>query len=306
MTKEFFAEYLKKDNRRRRELLYVMNPIKFMTCQFLIEYHEQHRKDKVIVFSDNIFALREYALKLRRPFIYGATAHNERTRILHHFKHSSEINTIFISRVGDNSIDIPEANVIIQIASHAGARRQEAQRLGRILRPKQSMGVAGSGKTEEFNAFFYSLVSKDTQEMFYSTKRQQFLIDQGYAFKVVTGLLDDKNQVNRDRLCYSKREDQIDLLSRILTVGEADQGDEVLATDKEDALQPHQKLAIAKRSVSSLAGLSGARGMTYMEYQTGSGGGVSSSATGGQKTKKKSDPYKERHFMFRFRKRFQK
>jgi hypothetical protein len=112
--------------------------------------------------------------------------------------------------------------------------------------------------------------------------------------------------VNRDRLCYSKREDQIDLLSRILTVGEADQGDEVLATDKEDALQPHQKLAIAKRSVSSLAGLSGARGMTYMEYQTGSGGGVSSSATGGQKTKKKSDPYKERHFMFRFRKRFQK
>ena len=80
----------------------------------------------------------------------------------------------------------------MQIASHAGARRQEAQRLGRILRPKQSMGVAGSGSTPgEFNAFFYSLVSKDTQEMYYSTKRQQFLIDQGYAFKVVTGLLDN-------------------------------------------------------------------------------------------------------------------
>lgn len=110
-----------------------------------------------------------------------------------------------------------------------------------------------------------------------------------------------KNQVNRDRLCYSKREDQIDLLSRILTVGEADQGDEVLATDKEETLQPHQKLAIARRSVSSLAGLSGAKGMTYMEYQTG--GGASSSGT---RTKKKTDPYKERHFMFRFRKRFQK
>ena len=181
MTKEFFAEYMKKENRRRRELLYVMNPNKFMTCQFLIEYHEQHRKDKVIVFSDNIWALREYALKLRRPFIYGATAHQERTRILHHFKHSSTVNCIFLSRVGDNSIDIPEANVIIQIASHAGARRQEAQRLGRILRPKQR-SVKG-----EFNAFFYSLVSKDTQEMYYSTKRQQFLIDQGYAFKVVLG-----------------------------------------------------------------------------------------------------------------------
>ena len=112
--------------------------------------------------------------------------------------------------------------------------------------------------------------------------------------------------MNRDRLCYSKREDQIDLLSRILTVGEADQGDEVLATDKEETLQPHQKLAIARRNVSSLAGLSGAKGMTYMEYQTGGrDAGAGSSARGG-KPKKKADPYKERHFMFRFRKRFQK
>ncbi|QDZ25466.1 DNA repair helicase Rad25 [Chloropicon primus] len=302
MTKEFFAEYLKKDNRRRRELLYVMNPIKFMTCQFLIEYHEQHRRDKVIVFSDNIFALREYAMKLRRPFIYGATAHNERTRILHHFKHSSEVNTIFISRVGDNSIDIPEANVIIQIASHAGARRQEAQRLGRILRPKQSMAI-GSGNTGEFNAFFYSLVSKDTQEMFYSTKRQQFLIDQGYAFKVVTGLLDNMDKAEYDRLSYSKREDQIDLLSRILTVGEADQGDEVLATDKEQQIQEKNLLSAARRNVSSLAGLSGARGMTYMEYQTGTQPKQLSEA---QKRRNKINPYKERHHLFKFRKKYQR
>merc|ERR1711904_97845 len=101
--------------------------------------------------------------------------------LTHEGRRSEEASNIFLSRVGDNSIDIPEANVIIQIASHAGARRQEAQRLGRILRPKQR-SVKG-----EFNAFFYSLVSKDTQEMYYSTKRQQFLIDQGYAFKVVLG-----------------------------------------------------------------------------------------------------------------------
>lgn len=84
--------------------------------------------------------------------------------------------------MGDNSLDIPEANVLIQISSHAGSRRQEAQRLGRILRAKR--GRPGSGAEEEFNAFFYTLVSRDTQEMYYSTKRQQFLIDQGYSFKV--------------------------------------------------------------------------------------------------------------------------
>jgi len=291
MTKEFFAEYLKKDNVRRKELLYVMNPIKFMTCQFLIEYHETQRRDKVIVFSDNIFALREYALKLRRPFIYGATAHNERTRILHHFKHSSSVNTIFISRVGDNSIDIPEANVIIQIASHAGARRQEAQRLGRILRPKQYSASAPG----EYNAFFYSLVSKDTQEMYYSTKRQQFLIDQGYAFKVITNLLDSADM---GRLAYSKKEDQIDLLAKILTAGEADQGDETLPTDREETIQTIT--GAVRRKVGSLSGLSGADGVTYMEYKTGQG-----SAAPKKPSSSKRDPH-NRHFLFRFRKKFQK
>jgi superfamily II DNA or RNA helicase len=90
--------------------------------------------------------------------------------------------------VGDNSIDIPEANVIIQISSHAGSRRQEAQRLGRILRakPRPLGAIQGSAPAaDEYNAFFYSLVSKDTVEMYFSTKRQQFLIDQGYSFKVI-------------------------------------------------------------------------------------------------------------------------
>lgn len=100
-----------------------------------------------------------------------------------------QVNTVFLSKVGDNSLDIPEANVLIQISSHAGSRRQEAQRLGRILRAKQTRG--GPPDPNEYNAFFYTLVSKDTQEMFYSTKRQQFLIDQGYSFKIVTNLLDN-------------------------------------------------------------------------------------------------------------------
>ncbi|KAG2590925.1 hypothetical protein PVAP13_5NG455500 [Panicum virgatum] len=184
MTKEFFAEYLKKENSKKKQVLYVMNPNKFRACEFLIRFHEQQRGDKIIVFADNLFALTTYAMKLRKPMIYGATSHAERTRILYQFKNSPEVNTIFLSKVGDNSIDIPEANVIIQISSHAGSRRQEAQRLGRILRAKGKHQDRMAGGKEEYNAFFYSLVSTDTQEMYYSTKRQQFLIDQGYSFKL--------------------------------------------------------------------------------------------------------------------------
>jgi DNA excision repair protein ERCC-3 len=64
--------------------------------------------------------------------------------------------------VGDNSLDIPEANVLVQISSHAGSRRQEAQRLGRILRKKKARPGAGAG-AEEYDAFFYTLVTLDSQ-----------------------------------------------------------------------------------------------------------------------------------------------
>ena len=74
-------------------------------------------------------------------------------------------------QVGDTSIDLPEATVIIQISSHFGSRRQEAQRLGRILRPKGKHAVNSK-------AYFYSLISCDTKEMYYCSKRQQFLLDQ--------------------------------------------------------------------------------------------------------------------------------
>ena len=169
---------------------------------------------QVIVFSDNIFCLREYATRLMKPMIYGATPHHERTQVLHAFKHKPEVSlaagmpllslsagghlhvagtcqqghaaakqhvcnpaaqvqmaasarpallqvgTIFLSKVGDNSIDIPEANVLIQISSHAGSRRQEAQRLGRILRAKPSAGGKNKDGSQEYNAFFYTLVSQ--------------------------------------------------------------------------------------------------------------------------------------------------
>lgn len=76
---------------------------------------------------------------MTRAYINGKCPHNERMNILEAFQKTNIINTIFISKIGDTSFDLPVANVIIQISSHYGSRRQEAQRLGRILRPKQEV-----------------------------------------------------------------------------------------------------------------------------------------------------------------------
>ncbi|GAA5917090.1 hypothetical protein JCM6882_009492 [Rhodosporidiobolus microsporus] len=210
MTPEFYREYLR-ENARKKMLLYCMNPKKFQACQFLIQYHE-NRGDKIIVFSDNVYALEAYAKKLGKLYIHGGTPQVERMRILQNFQHNPIVNTIFLSKVGDTSIDLPEATCLIQISSHFGSRRQEAQRLGRILRAKRR-------NDEGFNAFFYSLVSKDTQEIYYSSKRQGFLVDQGYAFKVITSL-EGLDQL--DNLVYPTKAEQIELLQSVLLASETD------------------------------------------------------------------------------------
>eukprot|EP01080_Neovahlkampfia_damariscottae_P004638 gene4638-8211_t len=179
MTPEFFKAYLETSTMKQNDF-FEMNPNKFRACEFLIRYHEA-RGDKVIVYCDSTYAQRRYAKLLGKPFIAGETLVHERLSVLSQFQFNKDLNTVFISRVGDTAIDIPNASVIIQISSQQGSRRQETQRLGRILRPK---GDEKSG----FNAFFYSLISRDTSEMYFSTKRQQFLLNQGYSFKTITNL----------------------------------------------------------------------------------------------------------------------
>ncbi|KAJ6647282.1 General transcription and DNA repair factor IIH helicase subunit XPB [Pseudolycoriella hygida] len=215
MSPEFYHEYLITKTSKKM-LLYVMNPSKVRNTQFLIKYHEK-RGDKTIVFSDNVFALKHYALKLNKPYIYGPTSQNERIQILQNFKFNPKVNTIFVSKVADTSFDLPEANVLIQISSHGGSRRQEAQRLGRILRAKKG-AIA-----EEYNAFFYTLVSQDTMEMNYARKRQRFLVNQGYSYKVITHLsgLDSDND-----LLYKTREEQGHLLQQVLAASDIDCEDE--------------------------------------------------------------------------------
>lgn len=255
MTAEFYQEYLRESSRKRM-LLYIMNPTKFQACQFLIHYHEK-RGDKIIVFSDNVYALQEYALKLGKPFIYGLTPQQERMTILQNFQHNDQVNTIFLSKVGDTSIDLPEATCLIQISLHYGSRRQEAQRLGRILRAKRR-------NDEGFNAFFYSLVSKDTQEMYYSTKRQAFLVDQGYAFKVITHL---SGMEQLPDLAYATARERRELLQQVLLKNEDAAGVEV-GDDEDTNFMPKRikHESAASRTAGSLAGLAGGEDMAYVEH----------------------------------------
>lgn len=250
MSPEFYREYVAIKT-KKRILLYTMNPNKFRACQFLIKFHER-RNDKIIVFADNVFALKEYAIRLNKPYIYGPTSQGERMQILQNFKHNPKINTIFISKVGDTSFDLPEANVLIQISSHGGSRRQEAQRLGRVLRAKKGM-VA-----EEYNAFFYSLVSQDTQEMAYSTKRQRFLVDQGYSFKVITKLAG----MEEEDLAFSTKEEQQQLLQKVLAATDLDAEEEVVAGEF------GSRSGQASRRFGTMSSMSGADDTVYMEYHS--------------------------------------
>eukprot|EP00529_Nitzschia_sp_RCC80_P009999 CAMPEP_0113446154 /NCGR_PEP_ID=MMETSP0014_2-20120614/3556_1 /TAXON_ID=2857 /ORGANISM="Nitzschia sp." /LENGTH=772 /DNA_ID=CAMNT_0000337229 /DNA_START=13 /DNA_END=2331 /DNA_ORIENTATION=+ /assembly_acc=CAM_ASM_000159 len=215
MTGPFFAEYLQANNARLKQLLYVMNPAKLRAVEFLVRFHEE-RGDKIIIFSDLVYSLKLYADMLKKPMIYGETPERERRVILGEFRARDDIRTICLSKVGDTSIDLPEANVIIQVSSHFGSRRQEAQRLGRILRPKSYTQQDGSNRSS-FNAFFYTLVSSDTQEMFYSAKRQQYLIDQGYTFKVVTNLCDRAAaEAVKHNYRYKSADDDREMLRTVL------------------------------------------------------------------------------------------
>ncbi|KAH0787449.1 DNA repair helicase rad25 family protein [Histomonas meleagridis] len=222
MTGEFYREYMHCNDMNLRRIYSSLNPNKFQTVERLIRYHEK-RGDKILVFADILFVLGIYHDNLKtskqnpnihRAMLCGETKNDEREKIFNAFKTSNKYNCIFISRIGDKAIDLPSANVLIQICSHFGSRMQEAQRLGRILRPK-------TGRADEYNAFFYTLISEDTKEMYFSRKRQQFLVDQGYSFKVVQ---DPENKWPTDeKLMFSTKEEQRKLLE-ICRNADADSG----------------------------------------------------------------------------------
>jgi len=134
----------------------------------------RHRDDQVLVIGGYLDQLHELSQFLDAPIVQGSTTNKERERLFDAFR-TGAIPTLVISRVGNFSIDLPEAAVAIQVSGTFGSRQEEAQRLGRILRPK----VDGR------QAHFYTVVARDTIDTEYAAHRQRFLAEQGYAYTIV-------------------------------------------------------------------------------------------------------------------------
>ncbi len=135
---------------------------------------EQHADDQVLVIGQYLDQLAELGEHLDAPVITGETSVRERERLFQSFR-EGEVRVLVVSKVANFSVDLPEAAVAIQVSGTFGSRQEEAQRLGRVLRPK------GDGRT----AHFYSIVTRDTVDADFAQHRQRFLAEQGYAYRIV-------------------------------------------------------------------------------------------------------------------------
>ncbi|MDI3538066.1 MAG: excision repair protein [Bacillota bacterium] len=147
------------------------NPAKLAVVRELVA---RHRDDQVLVIGQYLDQLAELAAELKAPLITGRTPTQKREALFAAFREGRE-KVLVVSRVANFSIDLPEANVAIQVSGTFGSRQEEAQRLGRILRPK-----AGANQ-----AYFYTLVTRDTKDQEYAAKRQLFLTEQGYRYTIL-------------------------------------------------------------------------------------------------------------------------
>ena len=173
-TPEFTAstrmEYALADTRLKISIA-ANNPSKIPILRQLLAKHEQ---DSVLIIGTYLRQLRAVAKRIGAPLITGKTAIRRREQLFQQLR-DGEINVLVISKVGNFSIDLPDVNVAIQISGTFGSRQEEAQRLGRILRPKRN-GLL---------AHFYTLVSQDTREQEFAAHRQLFLTEQGYRYEIL-------------------------------------------------------------------------------------------------------------------------
>jgi DNA excision repair protein ERCC-3 len=135
---------------------------------------EKHADDQVLVIGQYIDQLDDLSEVLGAPLIKGETPIKEREILFNQFR-SGEIKCLVVSKVANFSIDLPDATIAIQVSGAFGSRQEEAQRLGRILRPKSD----GRG------AKFYSVISRDTIDQDFAQNRQRFLAEQGYSYKII-------------------------------------------------------------------------------------------------------------------------
>jgi DNA excision repair protein ERCC-3 len=135
---------------------------------------ERHREEQTLVIGAYLDQLDQLAARLQWPVIKGETRISERERLFEAFRRG-EIHGLVVSKVANFSVDLPEATVAIQVSGTFGSRQEEAQRLGRVLRPK------ADGR----QAHFYTVVSRDTVDQDYAAHRQRFLAEQGYSYTIV-------------------------------------------------------------------------------------------------------------------------
>ena len=147
------------------------NPLKFEVLDQLLN---KHPDDQLLIIGMYLDQLKQVEERYGYPIITGKTPVRERRKLFQQFR-DGDVQRLIISKVGNFAIDLPDASVMIQISGTFGSRQEEAQRMGRILRPKRN-GLL---------AHFYTLVSKDTRDQDYSSNRQLFLTEQGYRYTIL-------------------------------------------------------------------------------------------------------------------------
>ncbi len=135
---------------------------------------DKHAGDQILVIGQYLDQLELLAAELDVPLVTGKTPVKERERLFQEFREGA-IRVLVVSKVANFSVDLPEAAVAIQVSGTFGSRQEEAQRLGRVLRPK------ADGRT----AHFYTIVTRETVDADFAAKRQRFLAEQGYAYSII-------------------------------------------------------------------------------------------------------------------------
>ncbi|MBQ2559660.1 MAG: DEAD/DEAH box helicase [Fibrobacter sp.] len=158
---------------REKITLASTNPEKTDIVERLLK-HFSKPDDRVLIIGQYIEQLEALSEDLQIPLITGKTPNKDREKLYAAFRSGAQKN-LMVSKVGNFAIDLPDANVLIQISGTFGSRQEEAQRLGRVLRPKSDGGAA----------HFYSIVTQDSKEQEFAMNRQLFLTEQGYAYKII-------------------------------------------------------------------------------------------------------------------------
>ncbi len=148
------------------------NPEKYNMVKEIVSYHRE-QKDKILVVGMYVDQLKIIAKIFDAPLLTGTTPNKKRRELYDKFR-SGELDLLIVSKVANFAIDLPDANVAVQVSGTFGSRQEEAQRLGRILRPKKDGSIA----------HFYTIVTKDTKDQDFSSKRQMFLTEQGYRYEI--------------------------------------------------------------------------------------------------------------------------